>query len=101
MATYCFRCTHCEMTTELLTADPSAFNKGTPHQLVRDYRAESVGFNAAALANARKREGTEKLFLPSRRDFAGPRDPDGSKGLKEWKDRHAPAPGNKRPLWPD
>ena len=27
-------------------------------------------------------------FLPSEKDFEAPGDPDGSKGMKEWKDTH-------------
>ncbi len=57
----------------------------------RDYRAESVGIGAGVRVS---RTGTNldqaRLFLPDNSEFAGPGDPDGKKGAREWLDTHQP-----------
>jgi hypothetical protein len=40
------------------------------------------------------------LVLPSAKDFAGPDDPSGQKGLREWNENHGPRESNKRPMRP-
>jgi hypothetical protein len=69
----------------------------------RNYRAESVGVNVQQLKNERElggREGYKRLFLPSNDEFKGPGDPDGTKGMRKWREEHQPKPGNKTPDWP-
>ncbi len=43
------------------------------------------------------RDGTARdmgeLFLPSNEEFAGPGDPDGTKGLRQWHETHQPKEG--------
>jgi hypothetical protein len=59
--------------------------------------------NVTSLRRERERGGSSAvrdLFLPTRKDFEGPTDPDGTKGLREWADTHEPKPGNKNPLYP-
>jgi hypothetical protein len=57
----------------------------------RDYRAESFGLGHGVRVS---RDGTEldqaKVFLPSPKEFAGPADPDGQRGLRHFYDTHQP-----------
>jgi hypothetical protein len=67
-----------------------------------DYLAENAGIDRTSLTpdhvdRVRKHQA---LFLPGAKDFAGPDDPDGIVGLKEWQDTHQPRPSNKKPAWP-
>lgn len=59
--------------------------------MVRDYRAEAVGIGEGVRVS---RTGTNieqaRLVLPNNGDFAGPGDPDGTKGMREWHDTHEP-----------
>lgn len=69
----------------------------------RDYRAENVGVQVAGLRAERERGGSSAvrdLFLPTAKELAGPGDPDGTKGIREWNETHDPKPGNKRPMRP-
>lgn len=67
----------------------------------RDYGAEGVGLGSGVKVS---RDGTVRdsaaLFLPDNRDFAGPGDPDGNKGMREWREEHTPRDSNKKPYWP-
>lgn len=104
MATYCFRCPDCGATTDQERREPapSCFCLGRP-QMDRDYRAESVGVAVANLKHEREaggKDGYKRLFLPHNDDFKGPGDPDGTKGMREWRETHQPKPGNKSPDWP-
>jgi hypothetical protein len=109
MATFCFKCdgahdAACRTTVELLVPDASAMNKGRPHHFVRDWQRENVGFQTLQLKRERETGGSSAvrdLFLPKAADYAGPGDPDGSKGIRQWNDEHAPSSSNKRPLRPE
>jgi len=60
--------------------------------------------NLVQLKNERENGGARAVrdkFLPTARDFAGPADPDGTKGLQEWGDTHEPKNGNSKPMYPD
>jgi hypothetical protein len=60
--------------------------------------------NGLQLQRERERGGASAvrdLFLPTAKDFAGPNDPDGSKGIQSWAEEHSPQTGNKKPLYPD
>jgi len=50
------------------------------------------------------RDGTVRdqaeLFLPTNRELAGPGDPDGTKGMREWHERFEPRSDNPRPYVP-
>lgn len=68
----------------------------------RDYRAEAVGFNTATLKKERDfgvRAGWDR-FLPNAKSFESATDPDGQRGLREWRDSVRPAESNKRPMDP-
>jgi hypothetical protein len=70
----------------------------------RDWRGEGVGFGVASLKKDREGNGTRAIrdrFLPTTKDFAGPSDPDGEKGMHGWLDEHVPKDSNKRPMYPD
>ena len=59
--------------------------------------------NITQLRGERERGGSSAvrdLFLPTAKELAGPGDPDGSKGIREWNETHDPKPGNKRPMRP-
>lgn len=102
-ARYCFRCPSygCPgtMTTSL---EPPHCDHGP---MTRDYRAEGVSVSGAVSALKAEREGAgldevKRLMLPSNKDFVGPGDPDGTKGMRQWRDDHQPKAGNTRPSWP-
>ena len=67
------------------------------HQpLKRDYRGEAIGVGQGVrVSRASGIEGGGQNdwrdFLPSTDDFKGPSDPDGTKGLRKWRDEHKPA----------
>lgn len=74
-----------------------------PTEMVRDYRAENVGIAVQQLKDERSaggREGYDRMFLPSNDDFKGPGDPDGTSGMRAWRDQHEPKDTNKKPRWP-
>lgn len=91
MATYCFKCRDCGAA---LTGTDRALNDGAVHcttPIVRDYRAEAVGIGAGVRVS---RTGTQadqaRGILPDNGDFAGPGDPDGTKGMKAWHEQFEP-----------
>jgi hypothetical protein len=102
VATYCYRCPDCGAA---LTGTDRALNDGAVHcstPIVRDYRAEAVGFATASLAHEREfgMRSHQDQFLPSAKDYAGPSDPDGQKGLRAWRESVTPKSENKRPATP-
>ena len=58
--------------------------------MARDYAAERVNVGPAVGSTQRDRKASDQrdLFLPTRKDFEKPGDPDGSKGVKHWNRRH-------------
>jgi hypothetical protein len=72
--------------------------------IVRDYRAENVGVVGLELMKAEREAGSkeayDRLFLPHNDDFKGPGDPDGTIGMRAWRDNHQPRPSNHAPRWP-
>lgn len=68
----------------------------------RDYRRENAGIAVTTLK--REREHTKEeyaaKFLPSNDDFKSAKDPDGKKGMRQWRDQNSPGNGNKKPYWP-
>lgn len=102
MATYCFKCPEGHTFSLTSRSVPGCYECGAP--LRRDYRAEGVGVATVALKRERERGGASAvrdLFLPTAKDYAGPGDPDGAKGLRQWADEHEPKMGNKKPLYPE
>lgn len=104
MAVYAYRCKECGAQQELSGPIGQPTPAPTCHgSMGRDYRAEAsqplvVGLKLEREANGTR--GYQDLFLPGNKDFAGPGDPEGKKGMREWRDKHEPKPGNKRPAWP-
>lgn len=100
MATYCYTCKGCGC----LATTQAYSNVPTCHgPMVRDYKSEAVGVAVVGLQREREaggKEGLKRLFLPHNDDFKGPGDPDGLKGMREWRENNQPASGNKRPEWP-
>lgn len=110
MARYIFACRSCGAWTEGIEPDPMAVDHiacgacGAQRGWKRDYRAEGVVANTAGLA--RERDGKDNTwfrdnFLPTAKDYAGPSDPDGSKGLQKWNDEHGPRDDNHKPVRPE
>lgn len=109
MAIFCYKCPECGRRYEYTTPD----SKDTCEchaGLVRDYKAESVGFNGLAQMKEQREKGTDglsgrkamrDLFLPTAKEMASPSDPSGEKGMREWNDKHGPRDSNKAPLYPD
>ena len=99
--TFLFRCRECGAPASATSREPapSCLNDGS--EMRRDYRAEGVGLGTGVKVS---RSGTDAdsaaLFLPSNKDYAGPSDPDGQKGMRAWRERHGPRDTNKRPFWP-
>lgn len=107
MARYSYKCSTCSGTAEvaaLISETPEVPRCPEHGEMVRDYRADVP---VAAIANLRRErelggaKAARDLFLPTAKDFAGPSDPDGQKGIRDWADRHQPRDGNTKPLWPD
>jgi len=100
MATYCWYCKTCGVRWE---GNFAGQHCASP-DVKRDYRAEAAGVQTLQLKRERETGGSSAvrdLFLPSAKDYAGPGDPDGSKGIRQWNDEHTPGNGNKRPLRPE
>ena len=104
VATYCFRCTNCGATGSFASREvPEWCGYCETASVIRDYRAENVGVAVVGLQREREVGGSEamkRLFLPHNDDFKGPGDPDGVKGMREWRENNQPAGSNKRPHWP-
>lgn len=99
--TYIFDCTNCGRRVELNDRSvPGCYTCG--FALRRNYRAENAGIAVADLKKEREHSKDERAakMLPTNAEFAGPKDPDGTKGMRAWRDRQSPAPENKRPYWP-
>ena len=110
MATYCYKCPVCDQRlglptrSEALVCGPCFVSDGEVVYLKRDYKSENVGAALVQLKRERERGGpsaVRDLFLPTAKDFQGPGDPDGAKGLRTWADEHEPKMGNKKPLYPE
>lgn len=108
MATYIFKCKLCPARASTDNRENVITCKGfsEPHGdcvMVRDYRSEGVGIAVQQLRderNAGGRKDYDNLFLPDNKDFQGPGDPDGNKGMRQWREEHQPKDTNKRPRWP-
>src|SRR5262249_46132747 len=108
---YCWRCPLCDCTAEtpireapLCHPEYTTSGHSSPVSMKRDYRAEAASPTVAGLKREREAGGARALrdhFLPKASDFAGPSDPEGTRGIRAWADRHGPKEGNRRPLWPD
>lgn len=91
--TYCFKCRVCGRTA---THSKTNWSVACPcgREMSRDYRAEGVG--ATGLVQLKRerdiggREAYRDQFLPTAKDYAGPGDPDGEKGIRQWNDEHQP-----------
>lgn len=58
----------------------------------RFYRAEGKRLNGMAQMKMERDPSYDPtLFLPTKKDFAGPGDPDGEKGMNQWMEDHRPA----------
>jgi len=110
MAVYVFRCPVDGYTVETSQRDPAPTHG--PHvkgkvlygPMVRDYRAEGASPAIAGLKRERELgspNDLKGLFLPTAKDYAGPGDPDGQRGLRAWAEETRPAADNKRPVYPD
>ena len=108
MATYCYRCPDCGNSYE--SRSYAGVICACGEECVRDYRAEGVSATGM-VALKQEREGQSvadraRLVLPTNSDFAGPGDPDGTKGMREWRDSVVPYQGhgdreaNTKPFWP-
>ena len=101
MATYCFRCPLCGRKTETTSREPAPtctgpykdddYGRHFALEMVRDFKAEGFGIGSGVRVS---RDGTvaeqARLFLPDNSEFAGPGDPDGTKGAREWLETHQP-----------
>lgn len=100
MATYCFKCPECGAPYTGSSVELPGICIDCKVGLLRDYRAESVGFATASLAHEREfgMKSHQSQFLPTAKDYEGPSDPDGQKGLRAWRESVTPKPENKRPV---
>jgi hypothetical protein len=110
MATYAFLCPACgeqywaHVSSARLGPPQEVFCQGAHKETVamrRDYATENVGVGSGVRVS---RDGTNKdidrLFMPDNKDFAGPGDPDGYKGMRNWRETHLPKDDNYKPRWP-
>ena len=59
---------------------------------VRCYRCENKNLGGIVEMKKERDPGYDPtLFLPTKKDFKGPNDPDGEKGMNAWMERHRPA----------
>jgi len=104
MALFLFKCRLCPTRSETTNreADIECSNGHTPSPMVRNWRGESVGVSVGNLRNERNegKDGLKRMFLPHNDDFKGPGDPDGTRGMAEWRETHQPRPSNHNPDWP-
>jgi len=103
LATYCFRCRNCGAVTTASTQSMGQYVCYCGSSWVRDYRAENVGVAVQMLKDEREaggRAGYDNLFLPNNDDFKGKGDPDGTKGMRNWRETHQPKDTNHKPRWP-
>jgi hypothetical protein len=103
VAQYCFYCPTCG-TKYTVSQRMAPYCIQCLNGTIRDYRAENVVANTAALARERGGKDLDwfkRTFLPTADEFKGPDDPDGSKGLRKWNDEHGPRSDNHNPARPD
>lgn len=80
---------------------PSCADRGSDIAMARDYAAENVGVAVAELKRDREARGDEaRILLPTNEEFASAKDPEGTKGMRAWREAHEPKTVNKRPKWP-
>jgi hypothetical protein len=88
---FCFKCVECGARFEQREREPAPACIRHELYMVRDYKAEGVGIGSGVRVS---RDGTvseqAKQFLPDNSEFAGPGDPDGTKGMREWHETHQP-----------
>jgi hypothetical protein len=95
---FVFKCKVCGARAEVPSRDAPICCEA---QMVRDYRAEGVGLGSGVRASREPNIHEQAaLFLPTNDDFKGPGDPDGTKGMRAWREAHGPREGNKKPYWP-
>lgn len=103
MATYLYRCTTCNqrLSVDFMLPEDEA-SHCQEHDVKRDYRGEGVGIAIANLKQEREHSYEERAagMLPSNKDYMSASDPDGTKGIREWRETHHPAADNKKPYWP-
>lgn len=102
--TYCYRCPDCGFAYESQTHIPSSnLPVHCDFPVVRDWKREGVGIGSGVRESKREMttSGYRDLFLPTAADMAGPDDPDGQKGLREWAETHGPRDDNTKPAWPE
>jgi len=99
---YCYSCPKCGYGFEVKNRDVRTCPACMKADLVRDYRAENVGVSLVEVKKLREHPQEEYAakMLPTNADFASPSDPEGKKGMRQWRDEHRPKEGNKRPFWP-
>jgi len=105
---YCFKCPKCGLQSSAGDRDQRACGpcivgpEGSVVILLRDYKAENAGIAVTQLKREREHSKDEYVakFLPSNKDFSSPTDPDGTKGMRDWRDKHTPGTDNKKPYWP-
>lgn len=99
--TFCFRCPFCEFRVETQTRVPEPLCPLHGASTVRDWKAEGVGVGSGVKVS---RDGLladqARVFLPTNTEMAGPGDPDGTKGMRDWREKHAPKADNRKPFWP-
>lgn len=66
----------------------------------RYYKGERKQTNLGALKRELHGGMNASLVLPTAKQFEGPTDPDGSKGMQKWLDTFEPTSDNKRPAVP-
>lgn len=102
--TYCYKCLVCGQRWEGNAGTYDCYEIGADHVVRRDYRTEAAGFSGVSQLRKERegngREALRDLFLPTADDMSSPDDPDGSKGLNDWNERHVPAESNKQPIRP-
>jgi len=108
--TFCFVCDFCGYRVETAVRDPAPYcchglspicGEDLETPMRRDWRVEGVGVGSGVRVS---RTGTSLdqacLFLPDNDEFKGPDDPDGTAGMRRWREGHTPREDNPNPAWP-
>lgn len=106
--TYVFKCPSCGRQEESQNRNPlwcACHKMSNPTAMRRDYAAEGFGVTGVVQLKFERENGTaqdlKKLVLPTKEYFAGPHDPEGEKGLRDWAEKSSPKSDNKHPVYPD
>lgn len=92
---YAYRCPNGHVSEASFPMGEASDGLGCLHcgaHATRCYSCEKKHLNGMVEMKKERDPGYDPtLFLPTKKDFKGPNDPDGEKGMNAWMERHRPA----------